>query len=538
MKIFILTMLLSLAAWSRLTDDKAEIKIDKEQISLTAKKGFHLNKEAPASATFDNLEAVFKPTIKTEKLFTFKKTEKAKIANVSFYVCDDKNTVCEQHKKTLNLSTGESNAAAESKSYYQNINDLSLVSVNKTPTLLVFSAPWCPACIRMQTESYNQPVVKAQIQKLNFVKLNSDVADNYELSEKFKIKAIPTMILLDKNGKESYRWLDFQSPNDFAKSLSDQLKKVDQAEATLSKAELGDPVAASTMAFKAYNTLDFAEAFKWFSLTKSPHDQKFKLAAEVSLAQEKTEQNEKLNGDYIQSLEKAIVLTKSKLDSIRWAIDYYEKKKEMKILAEEAKVGSERTILNQLNFLLSDTKLAKKAFDESTYGNYAGFEKEELLWLKSRFYGVLDKKSEKAKVDQETIALINKKKLSMAKPGEVLLAISYLKEAGEIKNVENLYEQLINKYPSSYVYFEKYARFLQKNKNLDKALTLTNEALKYPEGNEPQLSLLKTQILKDLNKKDEALAVIDEALKADYIKHKRFENTVKRLNDLKDQMNK
>ena len=93
-------MLLSLAAWSRLTDDKAEIKIDKEQISLTAKKSFHLNKEAPASATFDNLEAVFKPTIKTEKLFTFKKTEKAKIANVSFYVCDDKNTVCEQHKKT------------------------------------------------------------------------------------------------------------------------------------------------------------------------------------------------------------------------------------------------------------------------------------------------------------------------------------------------------------------------------------------------------------------------------------------------------
>ena len=68
----------------------------------------------------------------------------------------------------------------------------------------------------MQTETYNKPEVIGNLQKINFLKLNSDLVENYEVFEKFKIKAIPTMILLDKNGTEVYRWLDFQGPKNFA----------------------------------------------------------------------------------------------------------------------------------------------------------------------------------------------------------------------------------------------------------------------------------------------------------------------------------
>lgn len=535
MKIFIITMLLSISAWSRLTDSQAVIKTEKDQISITAKKGFHLNKEAPASATFDEQNDFFKPVVKNEKLFVFKIADKARVGTINFYVCDDKKTVCEQHQKTLNFKTGEVKNTETAKPDYQSSKNLDLTSANGKPTLLVFSAPWCPACIRMQTETYNKAEVQKQIKKINFIKLNSDTVENHDLSEKFKIKAIPTMIMLDKAGRETYRWLDFQSSKEFAKNLETQLKKVDQSEEIIKSAQLGEPTAASLLAFKAYNTLDYAEALKWFSLTKSEKDQKYKLASEVLLAQEKAESNEKLIEEYIETLQKAIALTPSRLDQVRWTIDFLEKKKELKALNEEAALKA-KEIFVDINKLIKNFQLAEKAFGDSTYGNYIGFENEELLWLKSRLCEILDLKDDKIKTDKETIALISNKKLSDTRPGEILLAISYLREAGDIKKVESLYDQLIKKYPSTYVYFEKYARFAQKNKEQEKALSLTNEALKFSEGNEPQLNLLKSQILKELNKKTEALAVIDETLKAENINHKRFARIVKKLNDLKTEI--
>lgn len=536
MKLFFLVLIYSVLAWSRLTDDQVKINIGKTQITVTAKKGFHLNEEAPAGATYDSLGTATKPTVKKETIFTFKKDPKAKKATLSFYVCDDKKTVCEQHQKALNLISGEVKAAA-AKQAPLTANVYNLKSENMKPTLLVFSAPWCPACIRMQTETYNKPEVIKLIRSLNLLKLNSDLVENYELSEKFKIKAIPTMILLDKNGNETYRWLDFQSAKEFAQGLERQIKKVNQAETVLKNAQLGDPAAASTLAFQAYNALDYAEALKWFSLTKSKTDQKYKLASEVLLAQETAEANQKLTEEYVQTLQKAISLTPSKIDQIRWTIDYLEKKKELKLLSDDLTAKTKELFL-EIDKLAANKGASPKAFVESTYGNYAGFETEELLWLKARLAGIFDLKDEKTKADAETVARINKRKFSDSRPGEILMAISYLREAGETKKVIDLYEQLIKKYPNSYVYFEKYARFQQKNKNLEKALGLTNEALKFPEGNAPQLGLLKSQILKDLNKKAEALSVVEETLKAENIDHKRFAKTVKRLNELKEEINK
>lgn len=536
MKLFFVVLFFALSAVARLTDDQVVIKIEKNQIKITPKKGFHLNEEAPASVTFDSLEANFKPAVKKETLFTFSKDPKVKKGTLTFYVCDDKKTVCEQHQKSLNFISGQIKASVSSpmpltgKTY-------NLKSENKKPTLLVFSAPWCPACIRMQTETYNKPEVISKIRKVNLLKLNSDLIENYEIAEKFKIKAIPTMIMLDPQGNETYRWLDFQPAKEFAPSLEMQINRVNAAAGILRNAELGDPIAASILAFKAYNTLDYTEALKWFSLTKSKKDQKFKLSAEVMLAQESAEANEKLIEDYVQILEKAILLTTSKVDQIRWTIDYLEKKKELKQI-NDVLIARSKALFADLDKLAGNKDLADKSFQESTYGNYEGFESEELLWLKGRLAGIFELNDLKAKTDSETIALINKRKLSDSRPGEMLMAISYLREAGDIQRVAELYERLIKKYPTTYVYYEKYARFLLKNKNLEKALAMTNKAVKYSEGNSPQLALLKSQLLKDLNKKSEALTVIDETLKTDVISHKRFAKTVKRLNELKEEMNK
>ena len=534
MKFFITVFFLSLSVFARQTDDQVNFKIEKAEIAVSPKAGYHLNAEAPATATFDNSETAVKPQPKTEKLMSFKHEEKNKTATLKFYVCDDKKTVCEQHEQKINLMNGEAKSAA-TKPVFNNIQDVKLTSADGKPTLLVFSAPWCPACVRMMTETYHKPLVEKQLAKLNFVKLNSDLAENYELFEKFKIKAIPTLILLDKNGNETYRWLDYQPAQSFAKSVEMELKKVDQSASQLDRAKLGDTVAASELGHRAFNSMDFAEALKWFSLTKSENDQKYKLSSEVSFAQDLAGDDEKQIDGYLQSLQKAIVLTTSKLDRIRWTLDYFDKKNELKSFSEEAKVKA-KALVSEIDGLAKNQKVAAKAFKESTYGDYDGFEKIELLWMKAKAQDILQMSAEEKATKTQSVSEIKKIKLSVDRPGEMLMAIGYLKEAGETVLTESLYNKLIAKYPNSYVYFEKYARFSQKNKNLPQALTLTEEALKYPEGNEPQLMLLKSQILKDLNKKEDAVKTLDSALSAEYISHKRYAKIVKKMTDLRKEL--
>ncbi len=555
MKSLFIVFIFSMAAFAGITDHQYVIKPSFGDVTITPKKGFHLNQDAPASIVIDSNEAMQKPVIKQEQRFSFNTAVSTlpKKAVLSFYVCDDKKTVCEKHDDTVDLTklskpeAGVDNSqqadektaavkkpALEGKSHYDDIKNVSLKSTNGKPTLLVFSAPWCPACVRMFTEVYNQPVVQKQLSNVNFYKLNSDLPANSQMSKDFKIKAIPTLVLLDQNGSEAFRWLDYQPAKSFALNLKSEVNKVGEAASLLSKAQVGDEKAAHVLGMRAFASFDFTEAIKWLSITKSETDQKYKLASEVSLAQEKADDDEKLNGEYLGALEKGIVLTTSKLDQLRWSIDYFEKKKDMNTLSADSKAKT-LAIANEIDALLKDPKKASQEFLAGTYGEYGGFEADELFYMKGRIYKMLDMKAELQASNDQAIARLAKAKTSVKKPGIMLNVIGYLKEAGDTKIVEGLYKQLIAAYPDTYVYFEKYARFNQKNKHFEEALKLADSALQFPAGNVPQLHLLKAQILINLERKQEAATLIDETLKADYSQHERYKATVKKLAALKEQ---
>lgn len=538
MKALGLVILFSINVYAGITDNQILYKVEKEKIKITAKKGFHLNVESPSSIKFDGASEKIKPQSKTEKLFVFNINKNAGYAEINIYACDDAKTVCEPHKKEIVFNGEKPKAPKENtKKEFNKISEVSLQSQNGKPTLLMFSAPWCPACIRMQTETLHQKSVQKQLGKVNFLKLNSDEVDNYELSQKFKVRAIPTMILLDKSGAEVFRWLDYQSAAQFEKNLKEEVSKIIDAEELMKQAKSGDTEAARKLAYRAYNALEFEEAIKWFFLSNIPADQNYKVAAEISRAQDQAAADEKLKDEYLQALQKGITQSSSEVDRLRWSLDYFETKKELKSLDEES-TPKLKELTQKIDELYANPKAARKAFSESTYGNYEGFEEEELLWLKSRAYKILGMTTEKESADQKTIKLIKDKKLSEQEPGKTLLAISYLKEAGDVELVNSLYSKLIKKNSTTYVYYEKYARYLKSKKDLPKALELTNEALKYPQGNEPQLSLLKASILKEMNKNEEALALINQTLSHENIGHKRFSGTAKKLNELKSELSK
>lgn len=534
----ILTSLITTFAQARLTDDQVVFKTTDGKIEVSTKPGFHLNAEAPANATFDGLEALFKPLPKTEKLFVFQIPTKAKKAKLSFYVCDDKKTACEQHLKEISVSTG---AAVEKPKAELDVispkdsKKINFVNTADKPTLMIFSAPWCPACIRMQTEVYPKKDIQAVFKKVQLEKINIDLPASLELSEKFHVKAIPTYVLVNQKGEEISRWLDFQPADSFSKQLEHKIKSSITLADLEQKANLGDAAAISAMGMNAYNALNCEEAIKWFSQSKKIVDLNYKLASEISCAEEKNQSVETNVTDYLNALQKGITMTLSQMDQYRWTSDWIEKLKEKKALSEEAKEKAKITISN-FKQLLKDPEKLEEAFSESTMGDVGRFDKEEVLLMKSRLQGALDQPKEKADTLKALVDLILKKKITTEKPGEMLLAIAYLREAGDKEAVTKFYKELLAKSPKTYVYHEKYGRYLFKEKNFEAALSEVDTALKFAEGNEPQLYLLKARILNEKNDKKMAASVLDQAMGFDQINHAKYKRTVAQIAQLKKEI--
>ncbi len=524
--IFLLT---SFSVQARITDKQEHLKISKNKIELTVNSGFHLNAEAPASAQFDNQKAVVKPSSKTEKLFVFVVPEKSKKAQVKFYVCDDARTACEQHESEISITAGTTSGAQTDQT-----ESTVVATANESgkTTLLMFSAPWCPACIRMQTETYNQKEVINELSHVAVKKINIDLPENAELSEKYHVKAIPTAVLINQDGDQIGRWLDFQSAATFSKQLRANIKNSDTILALEKKALSGDAVAITKVGMSAYNSMNCKDAVRWLSLSHQKQDQKYKLASEVTCAEEGAAEDDKNKKDYLATLDKASMLTTSKLDQLRWNLEYLEKSKENKVDMTTISPLAEK-LLEQMNSTFNTSVQTKKLFSGSTIDDTGGFETEEVLLMKSKIYSILDKSQEKQAVLEEIKTRIAERKLSIARPGEMLIAIAYLKQAGDKVQVEKLYNQLIAKYPTTYVYLEKKARYLFSQKQNEMALEEINKAMKYSEGNQPQLWLLKAKILKDLDKKVEALTTVNEILSFGQISHRKYKKILAQSETLK-----
>lgn len=64
--------------------------------------------------------------------------------------------------------------------------------------LLKFSASWCGPC-KVQAQKLKEHPVVVEIEEI-------DVDSDNELNSKFNIRSVPTMILVDDEGNELYRW--------------------------------------------------------------------------------------------------------------------------------------------------------------------------------------------------------------------------------------------------------------------------------------------------------------------------------------------
>lgn len=93
------------------------------------------------------------------------------------------------------------------------------------PMLVVFSASWCPPCQANKKNVYPSDAVKRYHDKFIWAYLDTDIPANAEVAGKFKVSGIPHIQFLTKDGETLDKAIGGTSPQDFAKTLKNVLKK-------------------------------------------------------------------------------------------------------------------------------------------------------------------------------------------------------------------------------------------------------------------------------------------------------------------------
>lgn len=86
------------------------------------------------------------------------------------------------------------------------------------PLFIDFYADWCTPCKQMEKYAFKDSEIASHINN-NFiaVRVNVEYFSGMDIADKFHIKTYPTLIILDKRGREKSRVTGYQSPKDLLK---------------------------------------------------------------------------------------------------------------------------------------------------------------------------------------------------------------------------------------------------------------------------------------------------------------------------------
>ncbi|WP_413293503.1 thioredoxin domain-containing protein [Bdellovibrio sp. HCB185ZH] len=549
-------LVVSASSFARLSDGKVHLKLKGSQIVASVDSGFHFNKDAPAALVMgeESIDAVKKEP--KEFIFDAAKA-KAKPFAVNYYVCDDKNTVCEAHEEKFQITKGKlvaasgaaapavtktANAAATIEAplkknkhgfYEDSFNAALKLAANEKKLLLVdFKAPWCPSCIRLESEAFGEPEFVKATEKFIKLSLNVDKPALKDIAKKYDIKGIPTMIVMNAKGEELTRILDFKPAPVLAKEIA-----VFQAssKATLAelrkKAEAGDLEARKLLADQAYAALKYEDVVKWLTPTGEPS---LLLAnSEIKVAERAYDKDKKKAAEYQKMFEKWIAVFPHSVDAIEWRPELL---KLIKGESKEASVGVKKIgaeNIAEIQNLLANDKARAEAFAVNKFGEMTGFEKAELLSLQVQTYKLMNetKKSEEAAaVLAKEVATFN---LSLDRPGQIFVAVPYFKTANMKKEAQEWLEKLLKAHPDSDVYLMKLVGFHLREKQFAQALPYAEKAAAAKSDNALYYHSVLADILKELKQKEKAMDVINKALAMPEAKLESNKSTVTGLQDLK-----
>lgn len=92
---------------------------------------------------------------------------------------------------------------------------------SQRPLLLYFSEEWCEPCRTLEQTLFRDPALRRAVSQFVFQKYDTSVGIGWDLSNRFRVNSIPTLVIVDGNGVEQARrtgggpdlasWLDQQA---------------------------------------------------------------------------------------------------------------------------------------------------------------------------------------------------------------------------------------------------------------------------------------------------------------------------------------
>lgn len=98
------------------------------------------------------------------------------------------------------------------------------------PLLVVFSAAWCGPCQANKKDVYPSEAVKPYHDKFVWTYLDTDDKRNAKVAQEFGVTGIPHIQFVGKDGKTLGKAIGGTTPEAFAKTLADILKKAESGE--------------------------------------------------------------------------------------------------------------------------------------------------------------------------------------------------------------------------------------------------------------------------------------------------------------------
>jgi thiol:disulfide interchange protein DsbD len=89
------------------------------------------------------------------------------------------------------------------------------------PVLIDFTANWCAACKELAKDTFPAPEVREEADRFVAIRVDSTAMDDQirAIHERYGVRGLPTVLLLDSRGRERRRVTGFVPPEEFARFL-------------------------------------------------------------------------------------------------------------------------------------------------------------------------------------------------------------------------------------------------------------------------------------------------------------------------------
>lgn len=526
-------------------------------IKFLPSKSHHLNIKAPniVNETKEGKSHKLEFSIKKEELsITLKKADDCQL-NYKIYICDDANTYCipkegqyqcqgnKISEAQVSSSKDTATKTTEPKNNFFIMNNPTLAlqkaKVENKALMIDFFGTWCPPCNVLDETVFSHPKFKEYQNKMVFLKLDADLPISWDLKAKYAVKGYPTVVFTTPDNEEIYRIIGSMTPNNFLKKMDYVVKNKNQSIKDLLKSySLNKTPQTAWKLIDAYNNQeDYIAAFDLIPVALKKANLSAKEQDLIQYIQLKFSFNQASK----ENKPKFIEYIKNSIENYPSQETFLDKLTILDNIAEEIKDENLTKWVALQTLKITNDLMVHKISEDSFISQ------TDIYFIRADAFEKLGSKTEAQFVyklaTKEIEQQIKKYKLNIkTNRGFNLDRVYAIYKSGDFPTADSLYKELIKVYPEEFTFYYNHASVLKELNKKEDALMQAQKALEFSYGdNKLRAAYLTADLMKDLDKKSESKKVIDEVLTSFTLPENKTIRThryYKKLVDLKDNLSK